>query len=382
MYALIGLNPFPRWLIPNEPIYIFFVVSTFIISLNIKLVKNRYRWYAFCSMIAYICYITLPVFEIYSFRVGHFLWYMPLLAILFYESWIHNEAFKKLKTIITFLSFCSILVWFIRTLGFSLPYFEIYNNAKPDCVYRLYGLVLSIYRHGAPIQTGTGGIERVCGPFAEPGHFAIILGMVLLLSNMNFENKGNRIMLTAGLLTFSPVFYFLMFIGLLYRLTNAKKIGTSTFHIAIFMVLFIVIVSSNTYIGDQIRYVAYERHFGGKQNPIEVLDDRVTEQFMIIYNHFLLSGPVFTGYGFESGAVTDFIPSNYRSYIYKFGYIGVVIWLIFAISLFSNLDKIKFTVFMIAFISVMAHRYQFALYPAVYILIVLGLEKKNIDYLS
>ena len=52
-----------------------------------------------------------------------------------------------------------------------------------------------------------GGLERICGVFAEPGHFGIYLGLMLAIEKFNFYEKRNLLLLITGFLTFSTAFY-------------------------------------------------------------------------------------------------------------------------------------------------------------------------------
>jgi hypothetical protein len=378
LYAFVALNPFINWLIPNEVIYIYFVVSTSVASLLIQYKYNLWREIIFITLLLFVAYITLPIFDHYILRVGHLLWFIPLLMIIFYDSYLLHNVFIRLKKIIVYISGVTIIVWLMLTVGLNIPHLEIYpdHRSNPDDTYRLYGIIVALYRDGVPIQTGIGGIERACGIFSEPGHYGIILGLLLLFSRVDLSKYENIVLFIAGVITFSPMFYFIIFLGVIYNIIETKQVNRSFIYMLTALAIMLLIVSTDTNFGNQIRYLAYERVFGSIDvNPI---DDRISPQFMSYFNKFLLSGNILIGNGYES--VYD-IPStqNYRAFIYRYGILGVILCLVLVITILSRAQPKLFIVILLAIIGVLAHRYWMLLLPTLYVIMILGINSMKLE---
>lgn len=368
IYAFIALNPFIRWILGTEIFYAFCIISTLVCVPKLKVSKNRI--FLFIALIIYVAYITLPLFEGYTLRIGHLLWFIPLFVIIFYENKILYHSFLKLKNMLVFISAVSICVWIMTSIGINIPYIEfLREEGIRSNTYRLYGIVLALYSHGNPVDTGLGGVERVCGVFAEPGAYAIILGLMLLFIKMDLKSTSNKILTVAGILTFSPVFYFIFIIGILSNYLYARKINRSQIYILASVLIVIFVSVTDTYIGKQVRFLVYERTFSNiKTNPI---DDRVDSALMQYFNKFVSGGPLFTGYGYDELIRVRSTP-NYRKYILAFGILGLILSVILTLVIISTIPKVQYPIFIAVLLMIFAHRSWTMLLPSVYTLLIIG----------
>src|SRR5690625_3876885 len=185
LYAFFALNPFFRWIVEPALISIFFAVSTFLISWRLTYVKDRMlssntSLIGVALFLLFVLYITMPVLPQYSLRISHFAWFLPIAFFLFYDKDILRDSYSIFIKILYFLSIYALIIYLLNFIGLSVPYVEMQRGTS-TMSYRIYGLSVALYRGGAPVQTGLGGIERLNGPLAEPGHFGIILGIILFL---------------------------------------------------------------------------------------------------------------------------------------------------------------------------------------------------------
>lgn len=126
------------------------------------------------------------------------------------------NSYKLFKKIWILISLISAVCYISYILKLPIPYTEvIYYNYNAKESYINYGLNF-IYK--------TGDYLRLCGICNEPGAFGTITALLLCADKLNLKNKGNIIMLIAGIFTFSLAFTLMIFIYLIIKCFKNIKI--------------------------------------------------------------------------------------------------------------------------------------------------------------
>lgn len=378
LYVFIALNPYLKWILPNEVFYSFFLFTTVTLSfLLFTKVKHgihidRSKKIIVCYILVYIIYFTLPLFH--EMRWGHFFWFMPFLIILFYNDNIVKNSYKILKIIFVFIAVFSLLFWILNIFKFPIPYYSFYPDFRvnPTDYYRIYGPAISLFNGNLPVG-GIFGIERITGVFAEPGHFGIYLGIILAIEKFDMTNRENQILLITGILTFSTAFYAIVLLGFVYRIYIDKKISRS--FINTLVIIFIVVGFGFYFSGEGFKQLVYGRVLGTDNSEIsdvtDIVENRVSDKFIDEFNEFAKTPNVIYGLGYYNELET--IPStNWRGLIYRFGIVGFVIILLLIYSIVRRFDIGTGLLFFIIAILVISHRSYLFYTPTIYLLFFLA----------
>lgn len=373
LYVFIALNPYLKWILPNEVFYSFFLFTTFTLSF-LLFTKVKHGIYIDRSkkmivgyILVYIIYFTLPLFH--EMRWGHFFWFMPFLIILFYNDIIVKDSYRILKKIIVFVTVFSLLFWIINIFKFPIPYYSFYPDFRVNesDYYRIYGPAISLYNGNLPVG-GLFGIERITGVFAEPGHFGIYLGIILAIEKFDITTRENQIILITGILTFSTAFYAIVLLGVAYRFYIDKKISKS--FINALAIIFIVIGFGFYFSGEGFKQLVYGRVLDADNSEVsdvtDIVENRVSDKFIDEFNEFAKTPNVVYGLGYNE---LQTIPStNWRGLIYRFGVVGFAIMLLLIYSILRRVDIGTGLLFFSIAILVISHRSYLFYTPTLYLL--------------
>ena len=384
LYTFFTLNPYFKWLLPNEYFYAFFLFTTLLLSYQLKrYIKNSFhldfhKKHIIFFLIIYIIYFTTPI--VHSFRWGHLAWSIPFLIIITYSDNIINLSYIYLKKIIIFFTITALIVWLINLLSIPIPYYSFYPNFRliSDDYYRIYGPCISLYNGSLPVG-GVYGIERITGVFAEPGHFGIYLGLILAVEKFNLNSRENKILTLVGILTFSTAFMGILLLGLLYRFYLEKKLIKIIPRILFYIITFVLL---GLIFGEGFNKLMYERVFikDGKQiNTLtELVESRINERSINEFDEFTKTSNYIFGVGYSEGV--DMPTTNWRGVVYRFGIIGLLIIIVLLITIVKRVD-VLYAILLLAFaIIILVHRSYFFYVPSVYILLFIAtnLNKKLI----
>lgn len=359
-----ALSPYPRWMVPNGTIQVTFFITTLIAIAQGKYWPSPEKKWMFISILVYITYFTLPI--IHQFNGGHFLYYLVFLEILFFDKDVYLDGYLILRKIIVLVCICALLVWFLHLLGFHLPFYEYdpdFRHSQLD-KYHIYGPCISLYR--GPSFIG-GGLERICGVFAEPGHFGIYLGLLMAIEKFEFDSKENLVMLLTGILTFSTAFYGILCFGIAYRLlTDIRKIRDIRNIVVVALILFPLIgINSTLYNGAIGRVI--EKQDGEELSVSSMIDKRTTGKTQSTYLRFSASKQFLMGKG---NVEKDEIQiTNWRGYIFRFGVIGAMIALLLVLSITSNRSVLYQALLISIALLIFSHRSYIMYHPGIYMML-------------
>jgi|GEM_PF-691254 len=328
IYLFLSTNPFILWTTMPSVFYllIFLIIVVVTISLTvvykIVLTTNRILLVTFLSI--FIFFIFLPI-NGREFLWAQILLFLSLIAIIFYQDSIHYQIFVFFRKFLIFFSIFAIAIFILILIGVdpeAIPHYKVEAFTIPmlrhNDFYRVYGFVVSstntIYHFGGLT------IARACGPFLEPGHFAIYLGVTVSIEKLLY-NKISKILVIAGFITFSPAF--LIFLGLIvfydiFFFRNFKLL----IYLSVFVVLVLFIIITSEEIREGIYYLAIERNLGdGIKSTIE---NRSTGSAYFAYKNLISTKDFLLGKGTEFfekfGVMSDF-----RGFIFKYGLIGFIL---------------------------------------------------------
>ena len=347
-----ALHPYPRWFMPEGLFQIVFLFTTTISSIELRrnirkgLVVDKYRIGICIAAVTFLLFFTTPI--VHDFRIGHFAYFLIFIQILFFNDIIFYNSYKFLKKLFIIISIFAIVFWVLNAMGVPLIYYKCTPAFRTESVldnYRIYGPVLSLYRGNMPIG---GGIERICGVFAEPGHFGIYIGLMLAIEKFNFYEKRNLLLLITGFLTFSTAFYGIFCLGVLYKLLKYKRITTDI--IRIVAVLFFTAIT----------LLVFSDRF------VETIYGRVPDSHITKFESFIHSHDALVGLGYDND---EMVGTNWRGVVYRFGIIGTVIMLLLIFSI-ARKGSMKYG-FLLAAIAllIVAHRAYLMFSPAIYMML-------------
>lgn len=364
-----ALNPYPRWMLPNGATQLFFLITTtiYIFQGHFKLgISNRKIVF---GIVLFATYFTLPV--IHEFRSGYFLFYLIFIELLFFPARICFGGYKFLKKLFLIVCICSLLVWVIHFVGLDLPYYfyqPLWRMESESVIdnYHIYGPCLTLYQGSSFVG---GGLERMCGVFAEPGHFGIYIGLMLAIEKFRTDCKDNIILLVCGILTFSTAFYGIFAMGILYRILSRKG---NMKDVKIFILLGILLLPLFM-MSEKLREVTYGRVFEYKQDSslTSVVESRVGDSYKEQFDIFI-STPEFI-YGFGSTVEKEeMLVTNWRGFVFRYGAVGLLLMMImYVLAVYDCPYKYKFLLLGIAFL-IFSHRAYIMYSPAICMMLYMG----------
>lgn len=384
LYIFISLNPYIRWILPNELFYIFFTFTTILItgllnshvrnSLNI----TSYRLQILFIFLIYILYFTSPLFH--ELRWGHMVYPLPFLFILFYNNKIIQNGYLFLKKIFIWISVFSLIVWLLSLLNVPIPYYSYDPDFRIHATdnYRIYGLAVSLYTGDLPTG-GIMGFERITGVFAEPGHFGIYLGLILAIEKFNFNSRSNKILLTTGILTLSTAFYGILFMGIVFRVILERKIPKNVLYVTLIFILLISIGSllfgdaaTELILGDLIKSSDTV-----KTDAFDVVDSRVNDRFKEEFNYFVYSNNFYFGLGYSSDM--ELAVTNWRGLIFRFGLVGLIIIISLILVIAKNASLLYGFLLIGISLLILSHRSYFFYSPAIFLLLFLAVTIQKLN---
>src|SRR5690554_4145107 len=382
----ISLNPFILWIVwpgyVNIPVFLAVIGITILLmllkQLDITAIKLVFFFFTFFLMLQ----LGTPIFSGRGVEVGKIMTFISLMCILSFKPDILLDIFLKFRKLIIFFCWVSVIVFVITLVGINLPYHKIpafsvvMKSSHEGSFYMLYGLVVSstntIYQFGGLT------IARVCGPFLEPGHFSIYIGMILIFEKILF-NKFSKILLVTGVLTFSPTFLIFIVVAWFYEMMYLKKYSYIFKYVLFLLIPVSLIFIFLDDIKDELVYLFIGRNFERSGLSLtELLDDRAGKSALTFYNYFKETPAVWYGKGVEY--LEDIgVLSDYRGMIFKYGIVGfgLSILMLLCIPFFSD-KKLERVIVTLIILTIYLHRSWMFENSFIYLFLIIGLISKNV----
>ena len=383
----VSLNPFLLWIIwpgyINIPVFIIVVGVTILLMISKKVEITTKKLFLTLFTFFFILQIGTPLFSGRGFELGKIITFLNFICILFFNSNILLNIFLKFRKLLIFFCWISLIVFFVTLVGIELPYYKIpafsvvMTTSFEGSFYKLYGLVVSstntVYEFGGLT------IARICGPFLEPGHFSIYIGILLVFEKIIF-NKLSKVFVITGILTFSPTILIFLIFSWLYEMLFYKKYGNIFKYIS----LSIIFIGALYFLLDNIMgdviYLFIGRNFYDIDylSLMDLLNDRAGKNALIFYNYFIETPQVWYGRGVEYMAGIGVL-SDWRGIVFKYGILGLIfsILILLCIPFFSQ-KKLERLMVVLIIIAIYLHRSWMFESSFIYLILILGLVVKNI----
>lgn len=383
LLLLFSCKPYFRWFMPSGMYQLLFLLTTSyslyrLSAFDYEQYDPIYKRNLMFLICVFAIIFNLPI--IHDFHPAYFLDNIIFAEIIFLPVCVYQEAFNLLKKIFYWICLFSIVVWIVHLIGFDLPHYKLLHpdfRVNPIENYRIYGFSVSMYR-GAGFENG---MERICGLFAEPGHFGIYLGFIMAANKFRFYTKQDIVMLIAGVLTFSTAFYGILTIGLIYRIINHNESWSDLRKIAILCCIAIPCFFAN----EKFRNTAINRVIGERNDVtvVDLVENRVTKSTQKGYQQFIRSSALWIGMGTTDAKIVQ--ETNWRGGLYRYGIIGITflsVLLLYMVSIVS--PKYKLLIIALS-ILVMSHRIYMMVHGGLLILvffavIISSIEQENEEY--
>lgn len=382
IYLLISLNPFLLWIIwpgfINFPLFAGIILATMVvIKLNLYKIDKTKVLFSI-PILCFMLHLGTPLLGGEGFDIGKLMSFSSLVLILFYNSYLHSLIFKYLTTTFLFISWFAIVIFMITLVGIDLPYYKIeaqtlvmLNSFGGESFYKLYGLVVS--STNTVYNVGGLNIARICGPFQEPGHFAIYLGLITFFQKIIF-NKISLGFILAGILTLSPNYLIFLVIAFFYDFIYSKNRSKTLMYLfGSFIGVSFLLMASET-IRDELIFLMLGRNFDNSGTDIvQLLDDRAGKQTLAYYESFVNTSYVYFGRGVEFMSQYGVL-SDWRGMVLKFGLIGLFFSVLASIRIlfFTNIKMLKFFVALMLLIIYLQRSWMFES-TFVYLFTIIGL---------
>lgn len=392
LFLFISMNPFIMWIvwpvIINVSVLLCLIFATIILvrlgSFSVTYNKIFFSFFIFLFML----HIGTPLLGGSGWEIGKILSFSGLLCILFFEDRLLYKVFELLRKLMKFFCWFSLIIFCIMLVGIELPYYKIpaftlvmQNSYGGEAYYKLFGFVVS--STNTVYDLGGISIARICGPFQEPGHFAIYLGLVMFFEKL-IHKKNSWIFIVTIILTFSPnsllFLAFLFMYDLFYSKTKIKFLGYLFFG----CLLGVFVLMSQEDFREEITYLIVGRNFEEIGiDVVELLDNRAGKLALYHYENFSKTSEVWYGKGVRD--LEQFgVLSDYRGMIFKFGLMGLILSILASIRIISFSTRRIDSVFIMIIISMIyLQRSWMFESTSIYLLLIIGLisfqvKQKNI----
>lgn len=292
-------------------------------------------------------YIAIP-FRQYDRFSPSVIWFFIFSITLLVNKKILIKGFYYFSNIIYIISILALIVLMLNAIGVPLPSKII--SREIGGYFTSY--FISVKLSGQDYSLMGLKLYRLNGVFAEPGHFGLLLTMVLYAYNRDiFRYKKGKILLLTCILTLS-FGSLLLLLGLLIQYIVLQKK-----YYLLFLSLFII--------GSFVLFLPEEvlnRFFLDKADGS--IEERTSNFFINTYNNLLNQGDVFFGNGRDVLEIFNVRNSDYRGFLIRYGVFGFLLYLFLFISLYLKKPKTIQCLGFLYFILVFFHRSWFVDYFA------------------
>lgn len=328
--AFASLSPYFFWethALKLIAISLFVLTFFYIVKIKILEKKHYYLFVYFSILIALlqfsgngvVLYLTSPI--------------ILLLAFFLLGNDLKFKSFHVFYGLFAISLVPGLFLFLLLLIGYDLSWFPVEpnNELKKDAglYYRNYIVAVVLSSQIFPI--GFSEIFRFSGVFDEPGRVGTVAALLLAADGFKLKSIRSKIVLMAGVLSFSLAFYILI---LVYALIKKPV------YLAFFLFPFLVLGSH--YYGDLKsnplleRYV-FDRFEKGLNDPGSV-DNRASDCFKDKFSFFIENGNLVLGNGASAHANTMCDVSSYLSIIYNHGLLGLFLIVMLYIAIFISLN--------------------------------------------
>lgn len=318
---LVILSCSPVIFLGINALLIFAFVGIFFLLFVKQLVEGKAflrRTYLFVFLISFtlFLYIAIPFREADRLSPS-VIWFLLFSIVIFLDKSLLIKAFSYFSDIIYFICILALAVLILNAIGVPLP-----NKVIPR---EFQGYFVSYYvsvkLSGQDYNFLGVNLYRLNGIFAEPGHFGLILNMILFAYKGVIKTTKGKVILLTAFLTLSFGTFILLFALLIKNIILEKKI-----YLAVLISL--VALISTTFVPMEI----LERFIFNKADGS--LEERTSNAFIHFYNSFFQQGNIILGEGRDVLERNNVRNSDYRGFVVRYGYLGVIFFVLLMASLY------------------------------------------------
>ena len=293
-------------------------------------------------LIVHICFLF--VFRGENDRLTFsFFWFLVLICTIYLERSILERAMVILANIIIVIIILALINITLAFIGVELPYIEYTPDIRNNLYYIYPG---SVRLHGQDFVFYNKEIFRPVGIFAEPSIFGIISALIYH-SKIFIDSKWKKNILILGVLISISLGAYAILIVFFIKKFKAKQ----------FVFLFLIGLIALS-LNIEMFQEALDRFFFNKLTD-NILSDRVSGDFSLFLDEYINNISFlqfFLGDGTNVLANNNFIVSDYRGFLLKYGLLGVLINIGFLFSILKNSLFINKKNVILIFIIIFAHR--------------------------
>ena len=310
----------------------FIFYSTFLIYRKHQLVVSKHRLHLF--LFIFILFFFMLFFH-GAYISGPFT-FLPLMCIVLWNMDVLFKMYQLFRNFIIFYAILSIIVELFVLSGIwtSLPHIVM---PAQDTVQESFDTVNYVYGvFCIPVDNIPISFYRACGPLREGGHFSVFLGFLYFVEKIVYSRR-NIWLIVCGFLTLSPNFVlFLLVTEGYYAIINKKIMKTVAGLFFVFIAVIMAFVLSPQNIKDEIIRIVIERTLEDTMNNAQydgfmaLLDGRTNTQGLLMYEQFSKNASFYEhlfGYNYAKLSL-DFVLSDIRYLIVRYGYVGISLFLI------------------------------------------------------
>ncbi|MBR5391672.1 MAG: hypothetical protein IK148_02275 [Prevotella sp.] len=236
-----------------------------------------------------------------------------------------EQTFGLFKKVLVFFCIGSSIISILGAVGLlnSIPHFTLPPQSN---LHQRLGIVYNVYGCFVTINNGSLLLPRACGFLQEPGHFAVIVGLVYLIER-TLNRKRSVSIIIGGIFTFSMNFFIMAFLSEFFKITNVRQIAKAMRYLLLFVVgAFFIFSFLPKDIKDQLYFLFWERNLMEVVDTVqesgsiaEGLNERADDISEWQYNH-LSDEKKLIGIG---GLDEDGMLSDFRGIVLTTGYVGL-----------------------------------------------------------
>lgn len=290
--------------------YLLVVICIFAFVLNVRIANKRNIILLLSPVIYYILIRT----DLYDITLTpNIIGTVAIILFLIVDDDVKVETYKYVRQMFIIVCAASIFVYIVSLLSLPFPHsvVDYYDRTVNPTFY---------YNYHISYVIKSVGMVRSCGIFNEPGFFATIGALILIIKQVDLKRKGNLIILFAMITAFSMAFFALILIYL--ALVSYKK----RWPIVVLIVLLIAYLWLFPYLSSMDNAVGNLLSRFELINGIIVGNNRSTPQLDSLFESVLNGDRRAFGYGFGYWkSVMTWGTSSFKSYIVDFGLTGFIL---------------------------------------------------------
>lgn len=280
------------------------------------------------------------------------------------------KVINRITTYFCIILTISLITWAIYLSGINLPHTPLQSDDGWYTFQNYYFFLLNT------VQTEN-ALPRFSSVFLEPGHLAMISTFLIAINKFDFKDFNIKILFIAVILSFSLAGYILLIIAyLFYFARNRVKVFIGG---ACIFLVYLLGINYND--GNNLVNIYIIERLQIEDGEVKG-DNRYTEDFNMFYENVSSTSEIITGlhesynpYAWDGGN------SGYKTFILRYGYIGVILLFLFYLSLCTPAVK-RYSLPLLGIYIISFIQRPYALWSSQIIIFMLGIYLLKVKFLE